>query len=242
MGYHYIPPGAECPKSKLDNTKWFADHKSMEEPSVIIAGNAKFWKTALNKCCLVVCCVSVLLQKGVPRAGDAALLNARSPSTYRVPCSGAQHHRNHVQPCMWFQKQEDHNFKVFLLHNELKASLDTSDLASKNKNRAKKKALLNPKIPIPMSVTLFGYRVTKGTSVRLTGEYAGLNLSEIQWLKGEKQPRWDRHRLCWWALVNLTQIWTNLGGGDLSWGLASTRLPCGHRVISGQVVLCCIRR
>lgn len=84
MGYHYIPPGAECPKSKLDNTKWFAGHKSMEEPSVIIAGNAKFWKTALNKCCLVVCCVSVLLQKGVPRAGDAALLNARSPSTYHV--------------------------------------------------------------------------------------------------------------------------------------------------------------
>ena len=36
-----MPPGAECPKSKLDNTKWFAGPKYMEEPSVIIAGNAK---------------------------------------------------------------------------------------------------------------------------------------------------------------------------------------------------------
>lgn len=117
----------------------------MEEPSVIIAGNAKFWKTALSKCCLVVCCVSVLFQKGVPRAVDAALLNACSPSTYRVLCSGAQHHRNHAQPCMWFQKQEDRDLKVFLLHSELIASLDTTDPASKTKNRAKKKALLNPK-------------------------------------------------------------------------------------------------
>lgn len=101
---------------------------------------------------------------------------------------------------------------------------------------------VEPQIPIPMSVTLFGYRVTKGT-VELRGEHAGLNGSEIQRLRGEKLPCWDRHRQA--VLVGFGQLNTNrdeCGRRESQLGTSLHQIALWAQGCFWQVVLCCIRR